>query len=239
MATALDTVYDAIVFDNDGILTEITDEDVFRRAIRDAFEEFGVVDPPAEHVEALLGVTESDIRRVCDSHGIDPGPFWKRRDDEAARRQKAAIRRGEKPLYPDAEAALRMDVDVGIVSNNQHETVQYILDFFGLASRVDTYYGREHSVAGVRRKKPDTYYIEQALDDLDADHALYVGDSEKDVTAALAAGTDAAFVRRPHRADLDLGPEPTHEVADLGELREVLEAAGTVPRPDDTPDRQV
>ncbi|MFB6296725.1 MAG: HAD family hydrolase [Halobacteriales archaeon] len=232
-------MYDAIVFDNDGILTEITDEDVFRRAIRDAFDAFGVADPRAGHVEALLGVSESDIFRVCEAHGIDPEPFWRRRDDEAARRQKAAIRRGEKPLYPDAEAALDVGVDVGVVSNNQQETVRYILDWFGLEHLVDTYYGREHSVAGVRRKKPGTYYIERALDDLDAEKALYVGDSEKDVVAAQAAGIDSAFVRRPHRADVDLDPVPTYEVPDLRELREVLEADGKVPPTEGAPDRQV
>lgn len=223
-------MYDAVVFDNDGILTEITDRDVFRRAIRAAFEAEGVTDPPDEHVEALLGVREADIRRVCGAHGIDPGSFWRRRDDEAARRQKEAIRRGEKSLYPDAEAALDVGADVGVVSNNQHETVGYVVEFFGLDSGIETWYGREHSVEGVRRKKPDPHYVELALEDLGTRDALYVGDSQKDVVAANAAGLDSAFVRRPHRAGLDLDPEPTYEVGDLRELPDVLESVGRVRR---------
>jgi beta-phosphoglucomutase-like phosphatase (HAD superfamily) len=39
-------MYDAIVFDNDGVLTELTDRDVLREAIQDAFDAAGVPDPP-------------------------------------------------------------------------------------------------------------------------------------------------------------------------------------------------
>lgn len=230
--TGTDARYDAVVFDNDGILTEITDGAVFRAAIRDAFEAAGVSDPPGEHVEALYGTTAADVRRICDHHGIDPGPFWRHRDDEAARRQKEAIRTGEKPLYPDVEAILEIGADVGVVSNNQHETVRFIVEHFDLAPPVETVYGREHSVTGIERKKPDTHYLDRALADLGTTDALYVGDSEKDVVAARRAGIDSAFVRRPHRADLDLGVDPTYEVADLRELRDLLERDGLVSYPD-------
>jgi HAD superfamily hydrolase (TIGR01549 family) len=220
--------YDAIVFDNDGILTELTGRDVLREAIRDAFAAAGVPDPPADHVEALHGTTIEEVRRISAHHGIDPEPFWRHRDDEAARRQKALIRRGEKPLYDDVDAMLDLDAAVGIVSNNQHDTVACIVEEFDLAPPVGTYYGREHTVAGIKRKKPDPHYVRHALADLDAESALYVGDSETDVVAANRAGIDSAFVRREHRSDLELDAEPTYEVADLRELRAVLEAEGRI-----------
>jgi phosphoglycolate phosphatase len=224
-------MYDAIVFDNDGILTRLTGRNVLRDSIRDAFDAAGVPDPPAEHIETLHGTTAADVRRICDIHGIDPGPFWRRRDDEAARRQKAMIRRGEKPLYDDVDAIRDLDADIGVVSNNQHETVRFIVEHFDLAPPVVTQYGREHTVAGVERKKPDPYYLQQALADLGTRDALYVGDSQKDIVAAQRAGVDSAFVRRPHRADLDLAPDPTYEVTDLRELRGLLEA-GAASDPD-------
>jgi len=211
--------YDAIVFDNDGILTELTERDVLREAIRDAFAAAGVPDPPADHVEALHGTTIEEVRRISAHHGIDPEPFWRHRDDEAARRQKAMIRQGEKTLYDDVDAILDIDANIGVVSNNQRETVRFIVDHFDLAPPVATHYGREHTVAGIERKKPDPHYLHRALTDLGTDDALYVGDSQKDVVAARRAGVDSAFVRRSHRADLDLDPVPTHEVADLWELR--------------------
>jgi HAD superfamily hydrolase (TIGR01549 family) len=214
--------YDAIVFDNDGTLTEPTDREVLRGAIREAFEAAGVSDPPGEHVEALHGTTAAEVRRVCADHGIDPEPFWQRREAEAIRRQTAAIRRGEKPLYPDVDPILAVDAGVGIVSNNQHDTVAFVVEHFDLAPPVETYYGRGPSVTGVERKKPEPHYLRRALADLGTGNALYVGDSEKDVVAARRAGVDSAFVRRPHRSDLVLDAEPTYEAADLRELRDVL-----------------
>jgi HAD superfamily hydrolase (TIGR01549 family) len=221
-------MYDAIVFDNDGILTRLTGRDVLRDAIREAFDAAGVPDPPAEHIETLHGTTAADVRRICDAHGIDPDPFWRYRDDAAARRQKAMIRRGQKPLYDDVDAILDLDADIGIVSNNQRETVRFIVEHFDLAPPVATHYGREHTVAGVERKKPDPHYLRRALADLGTEDALYVGDSQKDIVAARRAGVDSAFVRRPHRADLDLDPDPTHEVADLRELRALIETETAV-----------
>jgi HAD superfamily hydrolase (TIGR01549 family) len=233
-------MYDAIVFDNDGVLTELTDRDVLREAIQDAYDAAGVPDPPAPHVEALHGTTAADVRRICADHGIDPEPFWRRREKEATRRQRAMIRRGEKSLYSDADVIHKLDAAVGIVSNNQHETVRFIVEHFDLAPPVATYYGREHTVAGVERKKPDPHYLRRALSDLDAENALYVGDSEKDVVVADRVGIDSAFVRRDHRADLKLGADPTYEVADLRELRDALDSAGSESGPTDhPPDRQL
>jgi phosphoglycolate phosphatase-like HAD superfamily hydrolase len=216
-------MYDAIVFDNDGVLTEPTNRNVLRRAIRDAFDAAGVPDPPTGDVKSLHGTTAADVRRICADHGIDPGSFWRRREAEATRRQTKAIRRGEKPLYDDVRQILDLDTDIGIVSNNQHETIEFIVEHFDLAPSVATYYGRERSVAGMERKKPDPHYLRQALADLETEDALYVGDSQKDIVAARRAGIDSAFVRRAHRADLDLNPRPTHEVTDLRELRALLE----------------
>jgi HAD superfamily hydrolase (TIGR01549 family) len=216
-------MYDAVVFDNDGILTRLTDHGVLREAIQDAFRAAGVPDPPAEHIETLHGTTVADVRRICDGHGIDPDTFWRHRDDEAARKQKELIRQGEKTLYDDVDAVLGLDADIGIVSNNQHETVRFIVEYFDLSPPVATHYGREHTVAGVERKKPDPHYLRRALADLETEDALYVGDSQKDVVAAGRAEIDSAFVRRPHRADLRLDPEPTYEVSDLRELRALLD----------------
>lgn len=43
--------------------------------------------------------------------------------------------------------------------------------------------------AGRDRPEQDTWYLERVLDDLDAEHAVYVGDRASDVAAAHAAGS--------------------------------------------------
>jgi phosphoglycolate phosphatase-like HAD superfamily hydrolase len=119
-----------------------------------------------------------------------------------------------------------LDVPLGVVSNNQHETVEHVLDVFGLGDVFETAYGRDPDARGVRRKKPSPYYLNRALADLadfGVENALYVGDSNVDLVAASRAGVDAAFVRRPHRADYSLVREPAHELTSLSELGRLVD----------------
>lgn len=210
--------YDAVVLDNDGVLTTMTDRSVLREAIESTFAEFGVHDPPEEHVERLYGVTVDDIETVCSAHDLDPASFWRRRDENAAAVQIREIDDGTKRLYDDVAALDVLSEPLGLVSNNQHRTVEYIVDRFGLADRFGPVYGRRPTLEDVVRKKPDPFYIERALDDLDTSEALYVGDSEKDIVAAQRAGVDAAFVRRGHRAETELSVQPDYEIPNLERL---------------------
>lgn len=225
--------YDAVVFDNDGVLTHLTDWDLIRGAIRDAFAEFGVT-PADNHVEDALRGEPDRLHRLADHHGVDPDRFWARREAHAAAAQREAMETGDKPLYDDcavlARLRARYGLKLGIVSNNQHETVEHVLDVHGIGHLFDTAYGRDPTFAGARRKKPNPYYLERALADLDAESALYVGDSDSDVRAAHNADSrtgptidvDSAFLRRPHRRGYRLDVEPTHEIASLRELPALL-----------------
>ena len=235
--------YDALIFDNDGVLTTLTDRSILREAIVSAFAEFDVTDPPAEHCEALLNVTVADLRSACLPYALDEEAFWYTRDAKAAAAQCAEIEAGRKTLYDDVEAlrSLADDVKLGVVSNNQHETIEYILDFFELDTLFETYYGREPTVDGIRRKKPRPYYLERALGDLDTDaeDALYVGDSSMDVLAAERAGIDSAFVRRPHRSAYELDAEPTYELESLHELDPLVNSGATADETVADVDRQI
>lgn len=208
--------YEAVVFDNDGVLVRPTEPRVLRRAAARTFEAFGV-DPPADGPEAAADGDLDRIRRACERRDLDPAAFWAACEARAAGAQRAALAAGEKPLYGDVAALRGLDRPMGIVSNNQHATVEAVIDAFGLDDLFATAYGREPSLRGLRRKKPATHYLDRALADLGvapAD-ALYVGDSNDDLRAAAAAGIDAAFVRRPHRAGYDLVSEPPHVVESL------------------------
>lgn len=214
-------VYDAVVFDNDGVLVTVCEFSVFREATRRAFEGFGVDPDPAE-VEAVAGVAAPErIREVCDRHGLDPEAFWRRRDREATLAQREAVRAGRKRPYDDIDVVRSLDARTAIVSSNQHETIEFLLDRLDLRDAFDAYFGREHSVAGVERKKPATHYLERAMSAIDADpeRTLMVGDSDADLRAARRAGVDSAFLRRAHRAEHDPSVAPTHELSTLHDLR--------------------
>ncbi|HMB50372.1 MAG TPA: HAD-IA family hydrolase, partial [Natronoarchaeum rubrum] len=186
-------MYDSVLFDNDGVLTYLTELAVLERAIETTFAEFGVADPPREDVEALHHLTIDDLETVCDAYGFDPAAFWRRRERNAATLQQAEIRAGRKPTFDDVDALDALDVPVGVVSNNQAVTVAYVVDYYGLDAEVCI--GRPPTLHGLRRKKPEPDMIRTARDRMGVENPLYVGDSPTDVVAAERAGIDSAFVR--------------------------------------------
>ncbi len=215
--------YDAVIFDNDGVLVEPPARETLREAALRAFGDLGVDDPAEEHVDAIItGVTVNLLDEVCGAYGLDGAEFWRARDRAAAAAQREEFRAGDRALYDDFDAVAGLDHPCGIVSSNQHETVAFVLDHFEVAGHFETYYGRQPTVEDVSRKKPDPHFVERAMADLGADSALFVGDSESDVVAAHNAGVDSAFVRRGHRESYDLAVEPTYEVASLRGLAEVV-----------------
>lgn len=214
--------YDAVVFDNDGVLVEPSDPTLLQEAIRESFAEFDA-DPTPAHVERMFsGVTVETLEAVAAAHGVDHESLWRARDTNNSRVQREAIREGAKAPYPDVEAVWDLDVPLGIVSSNQHATVEFILDYHGWRGRFETYYGRRPTVEDIRRKKPNPHFIERALADLGTTNALYVGDRETDVQAARAAGVDSAFLRRERWADRPLSVEPTYEFETLHPLRDLV-----------------
>jgi HAD superfamily hydrolase (TIGR01549 family) len=128
--------------------------------------------------------------------------------------------------YPlkDIHTLANLDVARGIVSSNQQETVDFLLDHFEVSGLFDTAYGREDTIESLDLRKPNSHYIDRALSDLDADSALFVGDNESDVKAAHNAGIDSAFIRRPHRTDWDLDVWPTWEIDALDDLHDICRA---------------
>ena len=216
--------YDAVVLDADGVLVEPTARDTYVGAIRRALAEHGVEDAPDDVVEGLRSVTPASLRETCAALGVDDvAGFWADRDRHGSAVQREAIRRGEKALYDDVGAVLDLPVPRAVVSNNQQATVDFLLAHHGLDDRFAPVVGRSPTLEDVARKKPAPDLLERALAALDADRPLFVGDSNVDLAAAAAAGVDAAFLRRAHRADYVLEREPAHELETLAALPDLVE----------------
>ncbi|SEO90089.1 haloacid dehalogenase superfamily, subfamily IA, variant 1 with third motif having Dx(3-4)D or Dx(3-4)E [Halogranum amylolyticum] len=214
--------YDTVVFDNDGVLVGRTRFDVLREATKDTFAQFGVTDPTSEHVEEMtIGATPSDVATVSDVYDFEPEQFWRTRDSTLSAAQQSEARAGRKTPYDDVDTLADLDVAMGIVSSNQHETVEFLLEHFDLTELFDTAYGREATIESLTLRKPNPHYLDRALADLDAESALYVGDNESDIKAAENAGIDSAFIRRPHRSDWELNVWPTWDIDSLDDLHEI------------------
>ncbi|QCW02938.1 HAD family hydrolase [Natrinema pallidum] len=218
------TEYEAVLFDNDGILVAPPAAETQREATRAAFREVGVADIDEQYLNAIVaGVTVDELEALCNACGLDPEPFWEARERLDERSQLEAFESGARGCYDDVACITDLSQPCGVVSNNHHSTVAFVLEFFGLRPLFATYYGREKTVESLRLKKPNPHYLERALADLDAESALYVGDSESDVIAADRAGIDSAFVRRAHCRDASLSVTPTYEGATLREIVRIVD----------------
>jgi phosphoglycolate phosphatase len=210
------TEYDAVLFDSDGVLVEPPARETQMSALQAAFRDLGVENPDEVHLDGLAGgVTPDRLRSIALAYDLDPERLWDARERFDERSQFEAFRAGDRTTYDDVAAIRQLSTPRGVVSNNHHSTIEFKLDFFDLGPLFDTYYGREMTVESLDRKKPNTHYVDRALSDLDAESALYVGDSESDVVAAHRAGLDSVFLRREHCRDVELGVEPTYEAETL------------------------
>jgi phosphoglycolate phosphatase len=193
-------------------------------AIRRAFQSVGIDDPAEGHVQALTsGVTSETLDDIGAVYDIDPVALWEAREHHDEQSQFEAFRAGDRDRYDDTAAVSDIPLSRGVVSNNHHSTIEFVLEFFEFDDDFDTYYGREKTVESLGLKKPNTHYVERALDDLGGGSALYVGDSENDVLAAHRAGLDSVFLRRQHCRSVDLSVDPTYELETLHGLAALLD----------------
>jgi phosphoglycolate phosphatase len=219
--------YDAVIFDNDGVLIEPTDLSVSRRSTARTLREFGVESPAEEHITALIGGGIDAIREVTERYSLEVTEFWERREYNSFLDQRDEMTQGNKSVFDDADVVASIDCECAVVSNNQHRTVEFALEHFGLNRYVSAYFGREPSLAGVGRMKPDPYYVDRAIEELSVDNALFVGDSTVDIEVARRAGLDSVFLQRPNRVvhDFDNKPTdatPTYTIRGLDELLSLL-----------------
>ncbi len=217
------TEYDAVLFDSDGILVEPPAYETKVEATRAAFSEVGVEQPDSDHVDHIVtGVQRDRLQEICATYDVDVDAFWDGRERLDEKFQFEQFEAGARTTYDDVSVIADLSRPRGVVSNNHHSTIAFVLDFFDLQGLFDTYYGREMTVESLARKKPNTHYLDRALADLGTDSGLYVGDSESDVRAAHRAGLDSVFVRRPHFQSSELSVDPTYEVDSLHDVAQIV-----------------
>lgn len=214
--------YEAVLFDMDGVLLQGrgTLPVVYAKAADDALAELGVDPPEGERGPLRQSRFDEAMAERCRAVGIDPAEFWATRERLATEHAKRYIGSDPRVPFEDTDALAGLSLPLGVVSNNRAGTVEYTLGEL-FPDRFDVAIGREPTVAGYRKRKPDPYYLDRALDRLGVDHALYVGDRPKDLTAARRAGIDGALLRRAFNRDVELDDEM--ELDSLDELAALLD----------------
>ncbi|RKD95300.1 HAD family hydrolase [Halopiger aswanensis] len=227
-----------ICFDMDGIILEgpRTAPQVYDDAADAALEELGA-EPTPNQRRALRSQDIAAIREHCAELGLEPDQFWTLKERYASEGTHERLRSGARGLYDDIDAirtlADRAGTTVGLVTNNRHETAEFVADFVDIP--FDVVRGRDPTIDGFRRRKPGPYYLEDALARLDAaetdsvpadgtgdgtgaPRGLYVGDSPKDVVAGTKLGLETAFIRRPHNRDRERPADATYDLESLTAL---------------------
>lgn len=218
------TTYDTILFDSDGILVHPPAYETKVEAAQDAFREVGVQDADPQHIDDIVNdATVERLHEICNAYDLDIDTFWEARERHDEQSQFDKFKAGSRSRYSDVTAVSNLSQTCGVVSNNHHSTIEFVLDYFDLQSVFATYYGREKTVKSLDLKKPNTHYLDQALTELGGESALYIGDSESDVVAAHRAGLDSVFVRRPHTTDIELSTTPTYEVDSLHDITKIAD----------------
>lgn len=212
--------YDAIVFDSDGVLVEPPARETLQSAASTALDRVGLDADPRSVARNLFEGDVDALAAQCRRSGVDLAAFCQRAASASFEAQRREIESGLRSVYDDVRALWDLDRPLGLVSDNQPQVVQYLLRRFDLEGRFETVRCRSVSPRELRWRKPDTQNLEAALTDLDADDALYVGDTERDVEAARRVGIDSALVSRSDREAPSTSPD--YEIGGLDELPEIV-----------------
>lgn len=213
----------AILFDMDGVLLtgRETDASVHDRALEDALAERDL--SPNPETQSLLADYEYDIDfvRGCCRLDIDPVSFYQLREQNSAQRAIDHLTDGSRTLHDVNALAKLTDYPLGVVSNNYHDVVRFVVDHYGL-DIFDHVCGRAPGVRGFYQRKPNPHNLLESMAELSATTGVYVGDRETDVLAATRAGLNAVYVDRQHNEAETLSTEPAMRVGSLPELVEQL-----------------
>ena len=211
-----------VLFDMDGVILDGwgTESVVHTRALEDVLDDRDIaVDD--DDLRRTLGTYEydEDFRAACADLGVDPAEFFRAREERSAKRCVSRLAAGVRTLCPDVDVleAIAEHATLGLVSNNYDPTVEFVVDHFRL-TEFGYVRGRDLGPDGFRRRKPDPYYLNEALDELDASGGIYVGDRATDVVAAERAGLEGVLLRREHNESLEIDVEPAAEIGSLHEL---------------------
>ncbi|MFC4448628.1 HAD family hydrolase [Halorussus aquaticus] len=214
--------YDAVLFDCDGVIAEMPDRETMTAAMRRVQRRFELSAPPENVVADFFGGNLSAITDRCRAAGIERDTFCAEAAREAIRAQLSEIRSGVRSRYDDVTAIRDLNYSLGIVSDNHPRVLSFLLRQFDLTDFFETVRGCRFTPSGLERRKPDPQNIEAAMETLDAETALYVGDRSVDVEAADNAGIDSALLRRTDRFESEAHVTPTYEVSTLWQLDDVL-----------------
>lgn len=212
-----------VLFDMDGVILvgPSTDPVIYEQAADLTIADLEL-EPTQTEREQLRTYEYEVVEAGCQRLGVDPATFWKRRECRATKLENEQLIEGVRGVYADVRVLSQLAdaTTLALVSNNRHETVTFVTEYFGLPFAAVR--GRDPTPDGFRRRKPEPDYLVETLSELGHEHGIYVGDRATDVMAAERAGLDGAYLRRAHNETAPLPTAATYELQSLSELNSIL-----------------
>lgn len=211
-------LYEYYLLDWDGNLAKTLD--IWLEACRTPLLKRGV-QVSDEEIGASFGAFLSYLQR------------WGVTDPEAALQEADEVAKQKLPnveLYPDALEVLERLHDSGkklaLITTSPHANIKHLLDKYNLGRLFDVIVSGDD----VTQHKPHPEPLEKALNELGGtkEHAVMIGDSDKDLGAAQNFGIDSILFypdehRKFYSIDSLKAHQPTYIVSDF---KDVLKALG-------------
>ncbi|WEL19349.1 HAD family hydrolase [Candidatus Nanohalococcus occultus] len=202
--------YDAVIFDKDGVLIDSM-EDGFAWADRlrqKLMRERGIELTAEDLKDIILAQKPSDLNRMLQNHGLT----WEdlqSLERKVAERKIQRLKDGEISLYPAAEKVLdQIDQPKAVVSNAPLMTTEFVVQYYNLDHHFETVLSptTDDMKEYVKRKKPNPEMVREAIEKMEADNPLMVGDTSDDMEVAENAGIDCCLVN-PYKPYVNHDPE--------------------------------
>ena len=186
----------AILFDMDGVLVDVTES--YRKAIQETVQFFtgNAVEPSEIQKLKQKGGLNNDwdlTEAILVSRGkpVPKGEIIRKfQEFYLGTKGKEGFIENEKWLLPKEKlVALHKQRNLGIVTGRPLAETRYVLKKFQVKDLFDLIIAMEDYPP--EKAKPDPYPIELALEILDTQDVIYIGDSVDDIEAAKRAGIRA------------------------------------------------
>ncbi len=216
--------YDAVIFDFDGVLMD-SGFDGFQWALEERHKvieengwdlnldklERGIFQPDhSENIKEILNEENLSWRQL------------KQMEKAVAERKVEMASTGEIEIFEDAEEILNaLDCPKAIVSNAYNDYLQKLLEELDIENYIDFWIApRIEDIRNYREKmKPEPEMVEEALEQLEAQNAVMIGDQVSDILAARNAGIDSIYINRSG----DTEAKADYSVKNLTEALQIIQ----------------
>lgn len=202
--------YDAVIFDKDGVLIDSMKDDFFwaDKLRSELLREEGIDVDPEEIKEIVVAQHPSDLNEFMRKYNLT----WDKiqhLEEAVAKKKIERLKRGEIDLYPEVEKVLeKISQPKALVSNAPLRTTEFVVEYYGL----EDYFRKilspstDNMQKYIRKKKPNPEMVRKAIEALDAENPLMVGDTSDDMEVAENAGIDCCLVN-PHKPYMNHDPK--------------------------------